>query len=304
MYVDGQAGNPLTRNRANKVYLHPFSGEVVHVQRSAELSAAEFITDMADPLHFGYFGGMATKIPWFIFGLAISFSVLSGTYLWYIRHTEKMERRIRRLSKHSADRTQDAVPPGRVQKVIRYIANIPPVRGALFTTLLTIVYLGIVASASINGIAGYAPESRAPVSTIEHAQVGPWSIHLFSYPSGENAGQQLLGLEFLSGGMPNFSRAELRVTTADSLFQTELDRNTQLAFRFYKSARPIPGTGLSELEITISTHSGETYVHRVAGDLLQQTFLSTELVKANAATSSPEFPETPLLSGYISVCSL
>ena len=47
VYVDGQAGNPITRNRANKVYLHPFSGNVIHIQRSSELNTAGHIDTTA-----------------------------------------------------------------------------------------------------------------------------------------------------------------------------------------------------------------------------------------------------------------
>src|SRR5699024_2491664 len=99
VYIDGEAGSLITRNRANKVYLHPFSGEVVQVLQDSELNAAEFITDIADPLHFGYFAGLPTKILWFILGLGISFAILSGTYLWYIRGIAKMERKLKRKRK-------------------------------------------------------------------------------------------------------------------------------------------------------------------------------------------------------------
>ena len=55
VYVDGQAGNPITRDRANKVHLHPFTGAVLGIQRSSDFGPTAFITDAVDPLHFGYF---------------------------------------------------------------------------------------------------------------------------------------------------------------------------------------------------------------------------------------------------------
>ncbi len=40
-----------------------------------------WINDIADPLHFGYWGGLPTKIIWFIMGIGISSLVLSGIWV-------------------------------------------------------------------------------------------------------------------------------------------------------------------------------------------------------------------------------
>ena len=40
-----------------------------------------------DPLHFGYFGGLVTKILWFILGLTPGVLALTGTWMWWKRRS-------------------------------------------------------------------------------------------------------------------------------------------------------------------------------------------------------------------------
>ncbi len=54
------------------MYINPNTYEVVKVQNAKNISTTMWINDIADPLHFGNWGGLTTKIIWFIFGLGIS----------------------------------------------------------------------------------------------------------------------------------------------------------------------------------------------------------------------------------------
>jgi len=80
IYVRGKSDVPLVRQRANRVYINPNTYEVVKVQNAKNISTTMWINDIADPLHFGNWGGLTTKIIWFIFGLGISSLVLSGVW--------------------------------------------------------------------------------------------------------------------------------------------------------------------------------------------------------------------------------
>jgi uncharacterized iron-regulated membrane protein len=81
IYLTGKSNEPLVRNRANRVYLHPLTYEVLKVQQAEMLPTVTWLNDIADPLHFGYWGGLVTKLIWFLFGLGISSLVLTGIWI-------------------------------------------------------------------------------------------------------------------------------------------------------------------------------------------------------------------------------
>ena len=81
VYVNGQAGNLLARDRANAMYFSPITAEVVAERRASDLGPVERWVEMVDFLHFGTLGGLATKLLWFLFGLLLSGLCLTGAYL-------------------------------------------------------------------------------------------------------------------------------------------------------------------------------------------------------------------------------
>lgn len=83
--VSGRAGNILIRERANSVFLHPVSAEVIAIRRAKEIGWLKYLNQIADPLHFGYFGGLPTKLIWFFFGVAMTGLSLTGVWLTYKR---------------------------------------------------------------------------------------------------------------------------------------------------------------------------------------------------------------------------
>ena len=81
----GQAQAILVRKRANAVSFDPVSGDVLSIYRGTELSTHARISEAADPLHFGTFAGLPSKILYFIFGLILSALAISGTYICGMR---------------------------------------------------------------------------------------------------------------------------------------------------------------------------------------------------------------------------
>ncbi|MEH6791702.1 PepSY-associated TM helix domain-containing protein [Parasphingorhabdus sp.] len=75
----------LVRPRSNAVWVDARSAEVLLVTDGRDLNLHQRISEMADPLHFGYFGGYWTKVPWFLFGLAMTGLALSGAAIYTLR---------------------------------------------------------------------------------------------------------------------------------------------------------------------------------------------------------------------------
>jgi len=83
--VQGQNEAILVRNRANNVIFNPITGEYLSRRFAQDQSAHVRISEAADPLHFGTFGGIYTKLIYFIFGLILSSLAISGTYLYGLK---------------------------------------------------------------------------------------------------------------------------------------------------------------------------------------------------------------------------
>ncbi|WP_337880440.1 PepSY-associated TM helix domain-containing protein [Rheinheimera sp.] len=100
--LSGQDGNPLYRNRANRVYLHPNSGEIIQTQRQGDLGLVGTLVDIADPLHFGSFAGLGVKLLYLLFGLALTFLVASGLWLHRLRTKRQQPQLARWYGLHGA----------------------------------------------------------------------------------------------------------------------------------------------------------------------------------------------------------
>jgi uncharacterized iron-regulated membrane protein len=80
-FVAGWAGDTLVTTNANHVYLDPRDGTVLATQTGSDLTAYWRFAEAMNPLHFGDFAGLPTKILWFIAGLFLSASGFTGALL-------------------------------------------------------------------------------------------------------------------------------------------------------------------------------------------------------------------------------
>jgi len=81
----GQSSAWLVRDRANAVAVDPATSRVVAQLDGRTLSAHQRISEMADPLHFGTFGGLWTKVIWFLFGALLTAMAVTGTMIYAMR---------------------------------------------------------------------------------------------------------------------------------------------------------------------------------------------------------------------------
>lgn len=85
LLIEGQAGHTLVRARANNIAFDPSSGEKLSSRYADELSFHIRVSEAADPLHFGTWGGYPSKFLYFIFGLVLTSLSISGTYIFALR---------------------------------------------------------------------------------------------------------------------------------------------------------------------------------------------------------------------------
>ncbi|GGB89913.1 hypothetical protein GCM10011494_05340 [Novosphingobium endophyticum] len=85
LIVMGNAEALLVRERANAVMIDPNSQAVVEVVRGEELSLHQRISEAADPLHFGSWGGLPTRILWFLCGAALTGLAVTGVLIHALR---------------------------------------------------------------------------------------------------------------------------------------------------------------------------------------------------------------------------
>lgn len=85
LQLHGQYEAVLVRPRANTVWVDPVTAEVLLTTDGRDMNVHQRIGEMADPLHFGDFGGYWTKLPWFLFGLLMTALSLSGAAIYSLR---------------------------------------------------------------------------------------------------------------------------------------------------------------------------------------------------------------------------
>lgn len=289
VYVDGQAGNPITRNRANKVYLHPFTGEVVHIQRSSELTTAEFITDIADPLHFGYFGGLTTKIIWFILGLIISFAILSGTYLWYVRGMAKMKRKLERKA-GSGNRKENTEKEPDVAMAGFFTEYVTKSRGAVVSTVLVLMYLVYTGAEIISeGILSYGPLPVERITALTTTQLEPWEIELkCEYPCTFEEGT--FQANFKANDLPNYISLSLEMVLTDSVVSFPFE-GAAATPSIVKKAR-VSSSDVTQIILKAEDYDGRVYSDKISPSV----FNEAEALMKNRFQSFPEksYPEVPL----------
>lgn len=80
--VQGHWQAVLVRERADAVFIDPVTNRIVGTRTAHDMGAGERIVHTVDPLHFGTFGGLATRLIWALFGLLLTGLAGSGAYIY------------------------------------------------------------------------------------------------------------------------------------------------------------------------------------------------------------------------------
>jgi uncharacterized iron-regulated membrane protein len=91
IYIKGQASARFVRDRTNGVALNPYTGAVLSMRRAEEMPFLERWVHTADPLHFGDFGGLWSKVLWLVFGLVMCALAASGVLVY----AKRIQRQLR-----------------------------------------------------------------------------------------------------------------------------------------------------------------------------------------------------------------
>lgn len=185
--VAGQANAVLVRDSASHVYLNPYTGEILRLQRAEDMSPFRRWSHTADPLHFGTFGGLASKLVWFAFGLALCAMTVSGT----IVHLKRIAKATGASLHEQRDYCRKR--PGRLPWLGRW----------------KWLNLGLVAAPVVALLAGSTLPSAAPLQSLGAQGVGRWRAELLVDPANDPSGGLLVHVRFCAGCFQQFKAAFL-----------------------------------------------------------------------------------------------
>lgn len=86
----GQAEAWLVRERANNIAIDLRTGTIMAHHDGRDLSVHQRIAEMADPLHFGAFGGWPVRLLWFLAGTLLTALSFTGVYLYGLRTVDAL----------------------------------------------------------------------------------------------------------------------------------------------------------------------------------------------------------------------
>ncbi|AYV14489.1 PepSY-associated TM helix domain-containing protein [Shewanella algae] len=81
-YFYGSGGEIFFDSFSYRVAVNPWTGDVMQAQSPQNMNALQMVKHIVNPLHYGTFGGIWTKIVWFIFGVLLTGMSLTGCLMW------------------------------------------------------------------------------------------------------------------------------------------------------------------------------------------------------------------------------
>ena len=242
--VEGRTGSLFLRDRANAVFLDPYDASVIGVRDASRDGALNWWVHAADSLHFGYWGGIATKIVWAVLGMGLPTLVLSGAYLSW--------------------RRAGVVGAGNPFRGRPSLAGVPWWRRRPLRLWIMIPLTG---GLLVSVFAGYEKRADAPAPPVKvgEAEIGPWRARVLREP-GARAGEAVryaVAFRAGPGEQVNLERATLARVGGDGGRSNSGDRSVELggAARLMRGALEIPeaARGDTRLRLSAETWNGKRF---------------------------------------------
>lgn len=87
--IRGKSDFPIVRDRANRIIIDMKNNQVLMTEKAENAHYLKIMNNMADPIHYGNFGGLATKVIWFICGSVLCYLIGSGLWFYLKREYRK-----------------------------------------------------------------------------------------------------------------------------------------------------------------------------------------------------------------------
>lgn len=113
--VRGNLEGQIAMKSASEVGIHALTGQPFYRKSAREVPIITKAYNWMDPLHFGYWGGVVTKVLYLIFGLTTGFLSITGFMVWYMKRFR---------------RTRTVVPIARAAAMIFMVAAAAPAKAA------------------------------------------------------------------------------------------------------------------------------------------------------------------------------
>jgi len=236
--VRGRTGRILVRDRANAVFLDPYDASVVGIHDSSRDGALKWWMNAADSLHFGYWGGLASKILWALFGLCLPVMVLTGGYLSW--------------------RRAGIVGPGNPRRNGLACAGLPWWRRRPLRTWVMLALTAVILAWVMDGYERRA-EAPAPFIEIGVVEIGPWQARVIREP-GPGADEPVryaVAFDAGPGKLVNLRKATLGYVDDASDNDGEGSAAVELkgATHLMRGALPIPADVRGDTELRLIAES-------------------------------------------------
>lgn len=195
--VFAATGALLVREDSSQLLIDSLTGEILARQKAEDLGAFDRWTVTADPLHFGTFGGLPTKILWCLFGLGVSALIPIGATIWYRRTSKPVGRPDAKGLEATRTRRAKAASIG-------------------FNSLILTLAVAYTYSMSPPRLDGEA--HSVVLADIGGVEIGPWTAELARLGSAAPGEDVTFRLRFPRSSLPNMKRATLALGSQETAF--------------------------------------------------------------------------------------